>query len=70
MRACVHVGMRAERTCSCGAGAGRLGEGLAVREPVEEALHKRALWGVPWALREWEEIKVSSTTGTEIKASE
>ncbi len=34
---------------------------------VEEALHKRALWGVPRALREWEVILVSSTTGTEIR---
>jgi hypothetical protein len=25
---------------------------------VEEALHKRALWGVPRALREWDVIEV------------
>jgi hypothetical protein len=27
---------------------------------VEEALHKRALWGLPRALRKWEVIEVSS----------
>ncbi len=38
------------RSLACGGGGG----GCRPPWPVEEALHKRARWGVPRALREWD----------------
>ncbi len=49
------------RDCPTGVAA------MAVGARVEEALHKRALWGVPRALREWEVIEGRSTYNRQSK---